>query len=94
MKTTDTEGHELAVNDVVQIIDDKHHWFPALLTVDELKGWGVMAYMIQVTSNDPNVPNGNAYIRIKSEQIARVGTAKVITQEVEDNDDTNETTTH
>jgi hypothetical protein len=65
--------------DIVQIIDEKHHWFPALLIVTEDKGWGIMGYHV-VCNNDPEKPNGLAFIRIKNEQIELVGKAAIIRQ--------------
>lgn len=63
--------------DIVQIVDEKHHWFPALLVVTEDKGWGVMGYHV-VCTNDRDEPNGQAYIRIKNEQIELVGRAVIV----------------
>ena len=76
MNTTDANGVALGQHDIVQITDQEHHWFPCLLVVDELKGWGVMAYT-QIVTNDAE-PNGQAYIRVKSEQIERVGCAVIV----------------
>jgi len=64
--------------DIVQITDDTHHWFPALIIVTDLKGWGVMGYTLVVTNDES--PNGQAYIRIKNEQYEPVGRALVVAE--------------
>ena len=62
--------------DIVQITDEQHPWYPALIIVTELKGWGVMGYALIVTNDE--TPNGQAYIRIKNEQYEPVGHALVV----------------
>ena len=64
--------------DIIQIIDESHSWFPALLIVDEVKSWGVQAYCISPLSNDGSIPVGNAYNRLKFDQIEKVGQAVII----------------
>ena len=63
--------------DVVQITNEKHHWFPALLVVASIKSWGVQAYTVCV-NNDNNEPNGLAYIRLNHDEYEKVGVAKII----------------
>jgi hypothetical protein len=66
-------------NDIVQIVDEGHHWFPALIVITEIKPWGVMGYTLIVDNTDE--PNGRAYIRLKNERIERVGRAVIVTGE-------------
>ena len=62
---------DLQEMDIVQITNDKHHWFPALVIVDEIKSFGCQGYIIMVTSNDPKIPNNPAYIRLNSEDFEK-----------------------
>ena len=62
---------------VIQITNENHHWYPALLIVDEPKDFGCVAYMINVTSNDPGVPNDPAYIRLKRDDYEIVGHSSI-----------------
>ena len=64
-------------NDIVQIIDEAHPWYPALLVVDEVKSWGVQAYCHVPQSNIEN-ETAQAYNRLKNEQIVKVGHAEVV----------------
>lgn len=65
------------VNDIVQIVDDHHPWFPCLMIVEEVKTWGVLAYVLVPGSNsEPNV--GEAYLRVKNEQLKLVGVAVMV----------------
>jgi hypothetical protein len=74
-------------DDIVQITDEAHHWFPALLVVSEIKGdWGLMGYCI-VVNNDPATPNGQAFIRIKNEQVELVGRAIIVNAPYEDDNE-------
>ena len=63
--------------DIVQIVDEKHPWYPALLIVSEVKTWGVQAYCLIPQSNVEN-QTVQAYNRIKNEQVAKVGKAVVV----------------
>lgn len=78
-ETQDAFGHTVERNDIVQITDQGHQWFPALLIVEELKGWGVMGYHHVVTNDDKAA--GQAYIRIKGAQFEKVGSAVIVNQE-------------
>lgn len=76
----------MQVNEIVQITDEEHAWYPALLIVSEVKSWGVLAYMHVVHSNlkyEGNV--GRAYIRIKNEQVEHCGYAVIVAHESEEN---------
>ena len=74
--TKDAKGNVVEVGDVIQITDSNDPWFPALMIVDELKGWGVMAYTYVVTNDES--PNGQAYRRPKSEAFEVVGQAWIV----------------
>lgn len=74
---------EYTKNDIVQIIDDAHPWYPALLIVDEVKTWGVQAYCHIPTANDSNNTQ-QAFTRLNNEQIERVGIAAIVAQGGED----------
>jgi hypothetical protein len=64
-------------NQIVQVTNEKHHWYPALVVVDEVKSWGIQGY-----SHIPH--QGQAYIRLKNEDIEVVGKAIIVTQKSED----------
>lgn len=41
----------METGNIIQIIDEEHHWFPCLLVVNEIKSFGVMAtlqYLIMI----------------------------------------------
>ena len=61
--------------DIVQITEETHHWFPALVIVSEPRGWGCIGYLISVTSNDAKVKNNPAYIRLDKSTYEKVGRA-------------------
>jgi len=63
-------------DDIVQIVDRNHHWFPCLVVVSDVKSWGIQGY-VTIPTND-NEPNGNAYIRLETAQFDRVGRANVV----------------
>lgn len=67
----------LNVGDIIQITKEDDPWFPALLIVDEVKGWGVQAYTIIPTSNTGDEKPGNAYRRLQYGLFEKVGTASV-----------------
>ena len=63
-------------DDVIQIVDKTHPWFPSLLIVDEVKSWGVQAYSLIPNSNiEHNV--SQAFNRLNNDQIAKVGKASI-----------------
>lgn len=63
--------------DLIQITDATHHWFPAILVVDEVEAFGVQAACV--------VPQGSAapgstepdFIRLEPADFERVGRAVV-----------------
>lgn len=69
------EMKEIKEGDIVQITDENHHWFPCLIIVSEVKGFGVQGY-ITMPTNDKE-PNGNAFIRLNTDQFDFIGMASV-----------------
>ena len=67
MKAVDIQS-----GDIVQITDEGHHWFPALIVVDELKSFGCQGFAI-IPNNRRDESSARAYIRLQSEQYERVG---------------------
>lgn len=63
--------------DIIQIIDQKDNWYPCLLIVDEVKSWGVQAYIL-IPNNDGRDP-GIAYYRISNGKFESVGVALIET---------------
>ena len=58
-------------DDIIQITDLDDKFYSCLLIVDEVKSWGVQAYM--------TVPkNGDAYTRVKNGSFEVVGKAKIL----------------
>lgn len=68
----------ITVHDIVQITDATHPWFPCLLVVSEVKSWGVQAFACVPKSNDGSAPPGQAYNRLRWDQVEHVGTAVII----------------
>lgn len=66
------------VGDIIQIVQESHPWFPALLIVDEVKSWGVQAYVITPRSNDGSERPARAFNRLMNAQILKVGEATVL----------------
>lgn len=67
---------------IVQIIDEKHDWFPCLLIISEILSWGVMGY-ITMPNNLPRTgrikgENGNAFIRLTTDKFEIVGKANIV----------------
>jgi hypothetical protein len=57
---------EVKENDIVQITNTEHEWFPCLVTVSEVKSFGVQGYV--------TIPmQGDAYIRLVKEDYVKVG---------------------
>ena len=61
---------------IVQITNKGHHWFPCLIIVTEVKSWGIQGYMT-IPSNT-EATNGDAYIRLKTEEFEIVGEANIV----------------
>lgn len=66
------------VNDIIQITDDTHHWFPCLLIVSEAKSWGVQAYA-HIPSNEGK--RSQAFNRLKDGEYEVVGKAVIVPQD-------------
>lgn len=70
-----TDAKALEEGVIVQIVNEEHHWFPALIIVDEVKSFGLQGYCI-IPSNDGNTRN--AYIRLKKGDFEIVGLAHFV----------------
>lgn len=66
-------------DDIIQIIDETHPWYPSLLIVSEVKYWGVQAYVFIPHSNE-RYPVAHVYNRLKSDQYVVVGKAEIISE--------------
>lgn len=69
---------EIAKGDIVQILDPHHAWCGCLLIVDEVKSWGVVAYITIPQSNDGSEPAGTAYNRLDKNTYEKVGKAALV----------------
>jgi len=69
---------ELEKGDIVQIVDEGHAWFPALLIVDEVKSWGVQAVTLVPKANDGSEPVARLYNRLPWALIEKVGKANIV----------------
>lgn len=67
---------EIEKGDIIQIIDPNNKWFPCLLIVDEVKSWGVQAFVL-IPRNDGE-PTGRAYYRIEYGKFEQVGSSIMI----------------
>ncbi len=63
--------------DIVQVTNHQHHWYPALLIVDEVKSWGVQAMLLTPEDNTGTKPIRQAYIRLPNEDFQVVGVAVI-----------------
>jgi hypothetical protein len=62
---------EVEVNDIIQVNQKVEHWFRCLLVVDEVKGWGVLAYCT-IPGNAFNAA-GDAFMRLEWEEFDLLG---------------------
>lgn len=62
--------------DIVQITNEAHHWYPALIVVSEPKSFGVQGYFVVVDNTDKG--NGMAFIRLNHDDIELVGAAVIV----------------
>ena len=60
---------------IIQIIDEKHPWYPCVLVVDEVKSWGIVAY-ISMPLEKGNV--GEAFNRIEEGKYEYCGEASIV----------------
>ena len=71
------EDRTVAVEgDIIQITNEDHQWFPALLVISKVADWGVQAYTTMVNNSDE--PNGLAYIKLIDVEYEWVGVAKIV----------------
>ena len=69
---------DISTDDIIQITDEKHAWFPALLIVTEVKNWGVVAYSIILKSNNGSEPTAQAFNRLEFGEFEKVGIAAFV----------------
>lgn len=69
---------ELAENDLIQITDRTHSWFPCVLIVDEVKSRGVQACVLAPTSNDGSARPASYPMRLQAAQFEKVGRCVVL----------------
>jgi len=74
------EAHTTSIEkgDIVQIVDEGHAWYPGLLIVDEVKPWGVQACLLMPVSNEPGSKCSQAWNRLRTAQIMKVGRAVIM----------------
>lgn len=77
-------NEDIVSGDIIQITDVLHPWFTALLIVDEVSNWGVVAYVVVPKSNKGDEPPSLAYNRLQWEMFVKVGEAAVVQHEIED----------
>ncbi len=61
--------------EIIQIVDEDHHWFPCLVIVSEPKSFGCQGYVL-IPHNDKS-PTGQAYIRLNHDDYVSVGRAEI-----------------
>jgi hypothetical protein len=66
------------VDDIIQITDAEHGWYPCLLIVSEVHPWGVQAYIHIPQTNDGSQPAETAYNRLANKQFEVVGNATIV----------------
>ena len=67
--------NDVEVNNIVQITDKTHHWFPALVIVTEIKSFGIQGFCF-IPKNDGT--GGEAYIRLNKDKYELVGIAVIV----------------
>lgn len=67
----DAHGELVRVWDVIQVDPEHGPWGPLLLTVDEVRAWGVIAYAM-IPGVRGTAP-GHAPFRLESKQFVRIG---------------------
>ena len=72
--------NNIQADDIVQITDRSHAWFPCLLIVSEVKAWGVQAYVLIPQSNDSSELPSRAFNRLPFDKIEKVGSALVVSE--------------
>ena len=72
---------EISPDDIVQITDEKHAWFPALIVVTERREWGVIGFAYMPVRNDKPHSCERAYNRLMNGTFEKVGTAVIVVAE-------------
>lgn len=67
---------EVKKGDVIQITERIHSWYGCLLIVDEIKSWGVQAFLLVPQSND-HFEVKIAYTRLKNGSFEKIGSSKI-----------------
>ena len=88
---TDRAGHEpspkglghsvtipcaLLPGDLVQIVNEGHHWFPAIVVVSESKSFGIQGFVFMPTNDDSGT--GEAYIRLRFKDFEALGANVIV----------------
>jgi hypothetical protein len=68
----------IAEGDIIQL-QPSHRWGPCLLTVTDVKTWGVQAYLC--------LPDGHAFLRVRTGEFEKVGRAAYIRDPEGEDDD-------
>lgn len=69
-------------HDIVQITNPKHHWYPCLIIVSEVKSFGIQGYTYIPKNNIGDI--ARAYIRLKHEDFETVGSSVIVPQDDEE----------
>ena len=72
---------EVTKNDIIQAIEGTGIWQGCLLIVDEVKSWGVQAYM--TIPNSAISSQGTAFMRFKTGEFEVVGHAYMVIEDSE-----------
>lgn len=75
---TDSEAR---ADDIVQITDETHPWFPALVVVTEPRPWGVVGFVFMPQNNSKPKSCHRAYTRLLAAQFEKVGTSVIVVKE-------------
>ena len=69
--------NDVKKGDVIQVNENGNDWAGCLMIVDDVRKWGVQAYM--------HIPNsGEAFLRVGYDQMERIGRAVLVAQEEDD----------
>lgn len=71
---------EIKEHDIVQITDETHPWFPALLVVTEVKAWGIVGFAYMPMDNLPGSYAGRIFDRLETGRFARVGRVVILSE--------------
>jgi hypothetical protein len=59
------------IGELVQVTDEVPHWFRCIVTVDEIKSWGIQGFVTIPAARDQRP--GDAYIRLKWSEFICLG---------------------